>query len=411
MRILFLTHYFPPEVNAPASRVHEMSRYWVKKGHEVTVISSIPNCPNGIIYKGYQNRLHRQVEIIDGIRVIRVWTYIAANKGYIRRIINYISFMLTATLAGLTLEKHDIIIATSPQFFCGWAGALIAKFKKIPFILEVRDLWPDSIVAVGAITNRMIIAFLEKIERALYSTATHIVTVGRGYKRNLVAKGVDKNKITIISNGIDMQLFNSKNHPSEIRKRYNLDGSFVCGYVGTIGMACGLDVAVRAAQVLKDRGHNRIKFMLVGDGSELRHLKIRTQQCGLDNIVFTGKQPRDAIPAFLASVDVCLVHLKKTDIFKSVIPSKIFEAAIMKRPIILGVEGDAAELIREASAGICIEPENAEDLIMAVLKLMGNAQSRKRYGHSGFAYVVKHFDRKVLANKYLKLIQIILALH
>ncbi|MFH1718652.1 MAG: glycosyltransferase family 4 protein [Planctomycetota bacterium] len=411
MKILFLTHYFPPDSNAPASRVYEMAKRWVADGNEVTVITGVPNCPDGIVHEGYRNRIHRQVEMVDGIRVIRVWTYIAADEGTIRRILNFASYMLSAVWAGLFLKRHDVLIATSPQFFCGWAGVLLSKIRRIPFVLEIRDIWPESIVAVGAMSNRKVIALLEKLERWMYAAATHIVAVGEGYKRRIVAKGVDPNRITIITNGVDTELFCPRSADEDIRKRHDLDHHFVCAYVGTLGMACGMDVAIRAGRILKERGHTRIRLMLIGEGAMFHELENDVRRHNLDNVILTGKLPRDSIPGYLASVDACLVHLKKTDIFKSVLPSKIFEAAAMERPIVLGVEGDAAELVRDASAGICIEPENAEELVTAVLKLDRDADLRDRYGRSGRQYVVRHFDRNALAGSYLELIRLLLARH
>ena len=411
MRILFLTHYFPPESNAPASRVHEMSRQWVKGGHEVTVITGIPNCPDGIVYKGYRNRIRKQVETIDGIRVIRVWTYVVANKRARHRLLNFVSFMLSAVWAGLFLKKHDILIATSPQFFCGWAGVLLAKLRRMPFVLEIRDIWPESIVAVGAISNRKIITILEKLEKRMYVAATHIVTVGKGYKRRMVAKGVDTNKITIITNGVDMELFYPRPADEGVRNRHSLNHKFVCAYAGTLGMASGLNVVVQAGRILKERGHKRISLMLIGDGAIRRQLEEDVRRYKLDNIIFTGRLPRDSIPDYLAAVDVCIVHLKRTDLFKSVLPFKMLEAAAMERPVVLGVEGDAAELLTDASAGICIEPENAKDLVAAILELARDNDLRVRYGHSGREHVMRHFDRNVLASNYLKLMHLLLARH
>ena len=411
VRILFLTHYFPPEGNAPASRVYEMSRQWVKRGHEVTVITGVPNCPAGIVYRGYRNRIRKQVETVDGIKVIRVWTYIVANRRARHRILKYISFMLGAVWAGLFLKKHDILIATSPQFFCGWAGVLLAKLRKMPFILEVRDIWPESIVAVRAISCRKVITIMEKMEKRMYTAATHIVTVGAGYKRWIVAKGVDANKITIITNGVDMELFYPRAADEDVRNRHSLNHKFVCAYVGTLGMASGLNVVVQAGRILKERGHTRISLMLIGDGAIRRQLEEDVRRYKLDNIVFTGILPRDSVPDYLASVDACLVHLKRTGLFRSVLPSKMFEAAAMERPVVLGVEGDAAELLTDASAGICIEPENAEQLVAAMLELARDEDLRVRFGHSGREYVMRYFDRSVLANNYLKLMHLLLARH
>jgi UDP-N-acetylglucosamine 2-epimerase (non-hydrolysing) len=402
-RILFLTHYFPPEGNAPANRVYEMARQWVEDGHYVTVITGAPNVPDGVVYPGYKNRIYQR-ENIDNINVIRVLTYIAPNKGMIRRILNYISFMLTAWSAGICVRKPDIVIATSPQFFCGWAGILVSKCRRRPFILEIRDIWPESIVAVGAMTNQRIIHFLEWLERWMYRLADHIVTVGEGYKEQLLAKGVDARKLTVIPNGINADEYIPRESTRDLRRRFGLNGEFICAYLGTIGMAAKLEVVLGAARQLKDNCIPSIKFMLIGDGAERERLQQQAAEEGLESVIFTGRQEKRLIPEFLAAVDACLVHLKKTDLFKSVLPSKIFEAAAMQKPIIMGVQGYAADLIRRSGAGICIEPENHGELCDAVLSLASNPDLARQYGQQGRSYILSHFDRKILSRQYEKLI-------
>jgi glycosyltransferase involved in cell wall biosynthesis len=398
-RILFLTHYFPPEGNAPATRVHEMARQWVADGHQVTVITGVPNVPDGVVYPGYENRLHQR-ERIAGIDVIRVLTYIAPNKGTLRRIFNYLSFMVSAWIAGLCVRRPDVVIATSPQFFCGWAGVLVAKFRRLPFILEIRDLWPDSIVEVDAITNPKIIRCLELMEKWMYRAADHIVTVGEGYREQLQAKGVKAESISVIPNGVNADEYVLRPPALDLRGRYGLNGEFICAYLGTIGMAASLEIVLKSARSLKLNGVKDIKFMLVGDGAAREKLQQQAACDGLDNVIFTGRQDKDTMPEFLASVDACLVHLKKTNLFKSVLPSKIFEAAVMQRPIILGVQGYAADLIRRSGAGICIEPENPEELCAAVLSLSKNPDLARQYGRQGREYVLQYFDRTVLSREY-----------
>ncbi len=400
MRILFFTHYFPPEGNAPASRTHENCKRWVRRGHKVTVITCAPNVPDGVVYDGYKNKLY-QSENVDGIHVIRVWTYIAANKGTIRRIINYVSYMFSAAFFSLFLKKPNLIIATSPQFFCGWAGVIVSRLRRVPFILEIRDIWPESIVAVGALRNKRLLRILEWLEQKMYAAAQHIVTVGKGYKQKLSEKGIPAQNISVIPNGFDHEIFYPRQPDDNIRQRYNLNHEFVCSYVGTIGMACGLEVVLRVAKLLKNRQRNDIRFLLVGAGATKNALQKQALEENLDNITFVGRQDKHLIPGFLSISDACLVHLKKTDIFKTVLPSKIFEAAAMAEPVILGVEGYAAEFLREANAGMCIEPENAEQLTQAVEKLADNPQLCRSLGQSGREYVMEHHDRDSLANEYL----------
>jgi len=403
MRILFFTHYFPPEGNAPASRTYENCKKWILLGHQVTVITCAPNVPDGIVYKGYKNKLFQR-EKIDGIDVIRAWTYITANKGTIRRIINYVSYMFSSVFFSLFIKRPDMIIATSPQFFCGWAGVIASRIRNVPFILEIRDIWPESIVAVGAMRNKKLLSILEWLEFKMYAAAQHIVTVGQGYKEKLVEKGIKEEVISVITNGVDSEIFYPRQLDEKFGRLYKPNHEFVCSYIGTIGMACGLDIVLRAAKLLKDRKRKNIKFLLVGSGAVKEQLRRQADEIGLNNIVFIDRQDRHHIPDFISVSDVCLVHLKKAALFKTVLPSKIFEAAAMAQPIILGVEGYAAQFLKEANAGICIEPENAEQLAEAVEHLADNSKLCRLYGQSGYEYVTKYYNRDQLANKYIDII-------
>lgn len=406
MKILFLSHYFPPEGNAPASRVYEMAKRWVADGHEVSVVTCAPNVPDGVVYSGYRNKL-RQVETFEGIRVVRVWTWIAANEGTFRRIMNYLSYMFSAVFWSLLLKKPDVVIATSPQFFCGWAGVLLKRLKKLPFILEIRDIWPESIVAVGAMKNKRLLRFLEYLEKKMYASADHIVAVGEGYRQKLIEKGIPAGKISIVMNGIDTEVFFPRSPDRNLRKKYRLQGKFVCSYIGTIGMACGLDVLLRASRLLKERGRSGFVFLVVGDGAVRKQLEEQAHAEQLDTIIFVGRQPKEMIPVFLSVTDACLVHLKRADLFKTVMPSKIFEAAGMAKPIIIGVPGFAAQLVSQSQGGIEIEPENERQLIQALETLHANRDTACRYGLSGHEYITSHFNRDQLSEDYLRIIELI----
>jgi hypothetical protein len=404
MRILFFSHYFPPEGNAPASRTHENCKRWVAAGHDVTVITCAPNSPDGIVYEGYANKLYQR-EVVDGIDVRRVWTFIAANKGTVLRIINFVSYLVSAFILSFFVKKPDLVIATSPQFFCGWAGVLYKWFRRVPFILEIRDIWPESIVAVGAMRNSRLLGVLEWLEVRMYAAADHIVTVGAGYRRRLLEKGVPERKVSIIMNGVNRDLFEPRGPAAALARQWHVDGKFVCGYVGTIGMACGLGTVLDAAAALKHEGRDDIVFMLVGEGAQREELEAEKRGRGLDNVIFTGRQPKEMMPDFLSIMDVSLVHLRKTDLFTTVMPSKIFEAAGMAKPIINGVGGFAAEFIEEAGAGINIEPENSEELVRALIELQEDPELRKAMGESGRAYVVTYYDRDKLAQDYMHVIE------
>jgi len=405
LKILFLTHYFPPEGNAPATRVFELTRRWVRAGHAVTVITGVPNVPNGIPYPGYRNRL-LQREIHDGIEVRRVWTFLAPNRGTIRRTLNYLSFMLSAILAGLFVPRPDVVIATSPQFFCGWAGVWVSRLRRRPFIVEIRDIWPESIATVGALRQPLLLRFLGWLEKRMYAAARRIVTVGEGYKAQIEARGVSANQLHVITNGVDRQVFSPRPRDEAVRARYGFTpDQFVCAYVGTIGMACGLDVVLRAAQRLKTAGRPDIRFLLAGDGATREDLQKRARDLQLDSVVFTGRLDKEQIPDLLSASEACLVHLKKQDLFTSVFPSKILEAAAMQRPIILGVAGFAAQLVKDAGAGIVIEPEDETQLVQAAEFLADHRDQGLTFGRQGYENIARRFDWDSRAAAYLDLVR------
>jgi glycosyltransferase involved in cell wall biosynthesis len=406
VHILFLSHYFVPENNAPAARVHGMAREWARLGHRVTVLTGAPNVPAGVVYEGYRNRLYQE-EWIEGIRTVRVWTYLAANRGRVRRGLNFLSYMATAGAAGSALRpRADVVIATSPQFFTGWAGVPVSRAHGAPLVLEIRDIWPDSITAVGALNEGRVIRALEGLERALYDAADHIVAVGEGYRQNMVRKGVPAAKIDVITNGVDADLFTPRRADAALRERLGLrPDAFVVTFAGTIGMASGLDVALGAARRLKEQGRDDVAFLLIGDGAVRAVLADQARDQGLDNVVFTGLVPRAELPDYLASSDACLVHFRKQELFSTILPSKFFEDAAMEKPILLGFEGDARALLSEADCGIAFEPDNDAELATAVLTLADDRAECARLGANGRRFVLEHFDRRTLAYDYLGILE------
>jgi len=401
MHILVLSHYYPPEVNAPASRVSENARAWVRLGHKVTVVTCAPNHPRGEIYPGFENRFSATVE--DGVEVIRIWTYLAANAGFARRIANYLSFPVSLLLNLGRLPKADIVVSTSPQFFCGLSGLLV-KRKRRPWVLEIRDLWPESIVAVGAMKEGAVIRMLQALERFAYRRANALVSVTDSFVAHLLAPRGGHGPIAVIKNGVDLDLFRtSPAAGAELRQELGLEGKFVAAYVGTHGMAHGLETVLDAAALL--RGEERIVFLLVGDGSERERLAREAEARGLDNVMIIGQRPKSDMPAIWEITDASLVLLRRLETFASVLPSKMFEAMAMRRPIVLGVAGEARSLLDAAGAGIGIVPEDAEALARAVMDLADNAEQARAMGASGRDYVEKHFDRAVLARRYAEFLE------
>ncbi|NGZ01420.1 MAG: glycosyltransferase WbuB [Nitrospira sp. WS238] len=402
MRILFLSHYFPPEVNAPATRTYEHCRQWVQDGHRVTVVTCAPNHPQGKVYEGYQNRWYQQ-ETRDGINVVRVWTFVTANEGFVKRTLNYVSYMCSAAVVSFFLPKADVVLSTSPQFFNGLAGYLVSRLRRIPWVLEIRDLWPESIVAVGAIKNPAIIKLLERVERFAYHKADRIVAVTDAFKAYMLGKGINADKIAVVKNGVDLAQYAPCARASSLAEELGISGKFVVSYFGTHGMAHHLVTILEAASRLSNA--KNIVFLMVGDGAERQALVRMRDRMGLENVMMLDQQPKSRMRELWALSDVSLVVLKKSDLFKTVIPSKIFESLAMAKPVILGVEGESAELIQAADAGICIEPEQADELAAWVLKLSREPELCQHLGMNGRTYVVKHFDRTVLARKLSALLE------
>lgn len=397
MKLLFLTDNFPPEVNAPATRTYEHCREWVKKGIEVTVITCTPNFPEGKVFNGYKNKLYQKEEI-DGIKVIRVWTYISANKGFVKRILDYVSFMAASFLVGLFV-KTDIIVATSPQFFTAISGRWLSFWKRKPWTMEVRDLWPESIKAVGAIGTNPAIRYFEFLEKRMYKTASKIVVVTDSFKEQLISKHkINSSKIKVIKNGINLELFSPQPKNKRILEELQLKDKFIIGYIGTHGMAHALDFILKSAKKINNEN---IHFLFIGAGAKKETLLKLKHELVLDNVTMLGLVSKEEIKEYISILDVSLVNLKKSDTFKSVIPSKIFESVAMYKPILLGVEGEAKKLIENYNVGEAFTPENQKEFVDKV-KFMSN--KLKKYDQ-GFIKLIDDFDRKKLAKQMIKFIR------
>ncbi len=402
MHILFLSHYYPPEVNAPASRTSEHCREWVKAGHKVTVVTCAPNHPAGRLYEGFRNRLFQRATI-DGVEVVRVWTFLAANEGFLLRTLNYLSFMLGATLALPRLQRPDIVISTTPQFFCGLTGLVARNFRRAPWILEVRDIWPESIVTVGAMRKGLAVRLLERLERMAYCRADRVVAVTDSFVPHIAARCNDAAKIDVIKNGVDLAVFNRHGSAEDAKRALGLDGKFVVAYVGTHGLAHGLDTILHAASLTAD--NSQIVYLMVGDGADRSRLVERAREMGLANVRILGQRPKAEMPIVWAATDVSLILLRRNDLFKKVLPSKMFEAMAMACPIVLGVEGEARALLESAGAGIAITPESAEELVSAVNRLASDRELAAKLGQQGAVQVREHYDRTRLAANYLRVLE------
>ncbi|PAY19344.1 glycosyltransferase WbuB [Rhodopirellula sp. SM50] len=409
VNIVFFSHYYTPEGNAPASRTADHCARWVKDGGDtqVTVITCAPNVPDGRVYSGYRNRWWPQRETIDGVEVVRVWTFIQNNPSRAGLILNYLTYLFSALFAFVFfVRRPNVVVATTPQFFCGVTGVLASWLKWCPLVLEVRDIWPESIVTVGAIRRGVIIRALEWMERWMYRSANHIVTVGPGYRDNILSKVDVANRISMVTNGVDPKQFSPETDSVSFKERYDLSGRFVCSYVGTVGMAHGLDVIINAARRFKAVGREDVVFLVVGGGAKLDQMRQTVAELGLGDLIrLTGRLDKSEIPQVLSASDACLVHLSKVDLFEHVIPSKIFETMAMERPIIMGVRGRALDIVLAAESGIAMEPENDAQLFEILDWMVGAPDAVRQMGRNGRKFVIEHFNRDQLAREMLSIVR------
>ncbi len=398
MRILLLSDNFTPESNAPANRALEHGRAWVRAGHQVTVITCAPNFPQGRVYEGYQNRWH-VAEVVDGIRVVRVKTYIAANAGFLKRTLDYVSFMVSGFFAGLFEKRPDVVIGTSPQFFCALGAWALATVRRVPFVMEVRDLWPESIVAVGALKPGFVVRRLEGIEMMLYRRAKWVVVVTKAFKRNLVGRGIPESKIDVVFNGVDLAKFGPEPRDDALAAELGLEGKFVAGYLGTVGMAHAIHSLLDAAEELRDEAD--IRILIAGAGAAWSTIDEQRKARGLDNVVLLPSQPREKMPKLWSLCDAAVVHLKNTPLFATVIPSKIFEAMAMQRPILIGLPaGEATGIVEETGTGVAVGAEDPAALAAALLALRDDPETRRGCAEAGAA-AAESFSRAKQAKSML----------
>jgi len=414
VKILYVSQYFPPEMGAPAARAAELAHHWSCAGHEVAVLTGFPNHPTGVVPAEWRRRLRRvtHTEKFGRVDVNRTWLWPLPNRKSHERMRNYASFCLSAGIRGLGLSRPDIIIATSPQLLVGLAGWWLAFSRQIPFVFEVRDLWPESLAAVGIGSEGSLLhTVLAGIARFLYEESNHIVVVSPAFKERLIADWqVAPEKISVVENGVETETFapSPENTIRELRKHFNAVDKFIASYIGTMGNAHGLETLLNAADKLQLR-NSKVLFLLIGEGAEKQRIRDLAKSRRLTNVQFLDQQPRDQIPAFISVSDACLVLLRKTEVFKTVIPSKMLEFMSCARPIILGVDGQARQIIDEAGAGMVIEPENPDALVGAIEKLQEDRELGHTMGRRGREYIQKNFARASTAQKYIEVLERVLA--
>jgi colanic acid biosynthesis glycosyl transferase WcaI len=408
VNILYVSQYFPPEMGAPAGRAAELSRLWVEDGHEVTVLTGFPNHPTGIVPPEYRRKFRRLVthDTYHGVNVVRSWLLPFPNRKAYERMLNYSSFCISSATTGIFLDKPDLVIATSPQLLVGLSGWWLARYNGVPFVFEVRDLWPESLVAVGVGSHKSPLhRSLARIAGFLYRNCDRLVVVTPAFKEYLIQHWrVPDEKIFVVQNGVETSLFSRLAPNVAIRRELDAEQKFVASYIGTMGKAHGLETLLEAASHLRDSAPN-ILFLLVGEGAEKARIKSLARARGLTNVRFVDQQPREEIPGYITASDVCLVLLKRAELFKTVLPTKMLEFMSCARPVILGVDGHARKVMEQANAGIFIPPEDPAALAEAVIRLAASPALRESLGRNGRQHILRYFSRQDTAKVYLDLLQ------
>ena len=402
MRILWLSQWFPPDLGALPARLTEMARAWIARGHEVTVVTAFPHHPLGRIPESYRGRWVVREEH-DGIRVIRCRLWALPNRSFWQRTLCQLSFAASSVVLALRRPgKPDVVVVSSPPFFQVPAALFFARWHRAPFVFEVRDLWPETFAAMGALSRGWLFRRLERLELALYRAADRIVVVTEAFREDLVGRHVPSEKIAVVRNGADLDFYAPRPGDEELRRQLGGADRFLVTYVGTHGLATGLEQLLDAAELLRD--DPRFAFALVGEGARREALREEARRRGLTNVTFQAALPKERMPDVYASSDACVVCLKPLPLFEKVIPSKLFEILASGRPLVAALSGEPAEIAR-AAGGIVVPPGNGSAIAGAVLALRDDPALCRRMEQAGRSYVEEHFDRQKLAETYLDVLR------
>jgi len=401
LRVTFLTHYFPPEVGPAQTRLHELAKRLIAAGETVTVVTGFPNYPAGEIFPGYRGKRFME-DTFDGIRVLRTWVFATRSRGFIGRLLNYYSFPMFSLLAVRKLGPTDIIYVQSPPLFTGLAALWFSRLKRAPYIFNVSDIWPQSAVELGMLRNRFAIRLAEMLERHIYRRATRITVATPGILERLAVRGVPREKIFLLTNGVDTAAYNVSSPDRDLAKRLGLDGHKVFMYAGLHGLAQGLDVILEAAKLTRNPD---VLYVFVGDGADKPALVAKAEAEGISNVRFLPIQPTSTLPAVLNLAYATVIPLRRLDLFKAALPSKLFDSMAASRPIVAPLWGEAAALVEAAACGLVVEPEDARGVQEAVEKLAADPALAQRLGEQGRRYVVEHFNRDDIAKRLIELLE------
>ena len=403
MKIVVICHYFPPEIGAPSARIYEMAKYWAELDNEVHIVTCFPNHPTGIIpdkYKGMKYYL----EMMNGIYVHRNYVYATPNKGFFKKTLGHISFMISSVLFSMKkIEKPDIIITSSPTFFSIFSGYWYSIRKKAPFVLEIRDLWPAAMIELGVVKEGLITRALEKMELFFYRKCKRLIMVTKSFKDNVINRGIDGEKIHVITNGVDQELFYPREKSRSLIEKYSMNDKFVISYVGAHGISQNLSTILKVAKSLNNE--EDIQFLFIGEGAEKEKLKEIANNENITNVRFIDAQPKEMIPEFYCTSDICLIPLKKIELFRTFIPSKMFEIMACGIPIVASVEGESADILNDSKSAVVIEPDNPDEIKRAILKLKEDRSLHDQLAKRGPVYVEKNYSRRKFANEYLEIMK------
>lgn len=398
MRFLILTQYFPPETGAAQVRLKELAKGLQRQGHEVVVVTAFPNHPSGVIPPEYRGRWSMKDEV-EGLPVYRTWVYPVQRGRFWKRLLNYFSFTFSSLWGILKAGPCDVLFVESPPLFLGMTAVLGSWIKRARLVFNVSDLWPESAVALGLVTNKTMIRMTEGLETWLYNRSWKLSAVTVGIRDTWIKRGIPADKIAFLPNGVNLELFRPLPPDQEFKEKLGLQDKFVLVYTGTMGYAQGLESVLEAANLL--RSESQYQFLFLGDGTEKPKLEEMAQEMKLPNVQFLGFQPVTDMPRYMSLAAGSIIPLKKLKLFEGARPSKMFPAMGCAVPVIYSGEGEAVELIREAGAGLTVEPENSQEMAQAIRSLYELSDQGKSLGKSGRRYVEDHYSWDSIVSQWL----------
>lgn len=401
MNLLLIHQAFAGPDDPGGTRHFELGRYLAAAGHSLTVIASDVSYLTGT--KRTETREVSSVEPPSGVRILRSYTYSALHRSFVWRVVSFLTFMVSSWWTGLRCRPIDLVMGTTPPIFQAVSAWLVAFMRRRPFLLEVRDLWPEFAIGMGVLRNPLLIRLSRLLEAFLYRRATHIVVNSPAYRNYLVGKGVAPSKVTVICNGVDPTMFDPAARGERFRREWKTDGAFIVTYAGALGAANDISTVLRAAERLRSR--NDIRFMLVGDGKDRPRLQAEAERLHLANVTFAGAKPKSEIKEVLAASDACLAILQDIPMFTTTYPNKVFDYMAAGRPTILVIDGVIREVIESAGGGIFVRPGDDIGLASAVESLCGDQTQAAAMGMSARSYVEKHFNRADQAREFVNLIE------